>query len=84
MLNILLLQAFVVACRTDAALVHPVAVGIEAVLDVIFVDTHFELMGYLFGLFPGCHFQFDQLEVSVVAIVLEQGMASLVQERPCA
>ena len=39
MFEVVLLQAFGAAGRANAALVEPVAVGVQAVLNVIFVDT---------------------------------------------
>ena len=41
MLVVVLLQTFGSAFRANATLVQPVAVGVEAILDMIFVDGDF-------------------------------------------
>lgn len=50
------LQTTTGAGGAGRALVEPVAVGVQAVLDVIGVDVLAEAFGQAFGFFPGLNF----------------------------
>lgn len=50
---IVLLEAFGAATRADTALIQPVAVGVQAVLDVVFANFDADLLAQAAGLFPG-------------------------------
>ena len=56
-----LLQALVIAFGTDAALVEPVAVGVEAVLDVIFGNLYVKVACEQLGSLPGSYFELYKL-----------------------
>ena len=57
------LQAFVAAGRAGAAAVQPVAVGVQAVLDVVGVNLVAVSCSQIAGRFPGGDFQLKQREV---------------------
>jgi hypothetical protein len=77
-----LLQAFGAARRADAALMQPVAVGVQAVLDVVLAYFDAKLLRQPAGPLPGVDFQLQQLEITLIRRVAEQGVAGLVQQRP--
>ena len=72
------LQADDAAGRAGGALVQPVAVGVEAVLDVLRVDLNLVLLGDGPGALPGVHLQPHQLEVAAVGAVAQIGVPDLV------
>ena len=51
-----LLETLRAAARADAAFVQPVTVGIEAIFDMTFIDSDFQVTGQGAGSFPGVDF----------------------------
>ena len=60
--------------------VQPVAVGVQAVLDVVRVQFNGVFAADFSGQFPGLALQFEQLEIAVIRVMPQQGMGQLVQQ----
>lgn len=74
------LETLRAASWANAAPVEPVAIGVEAVLDIIFVNNHAVLLGNCAGMAPGGNLEMEKLDIGAVGVVPKQGMAGLVQQ----
>jgi hypothetical protein len=77
--KITLLEGFGGATRANTAFVEPVAVSVQAILDVIGVYVGAELASQLLSPFPGRYFESQQLVIGFVTAVTEEGMAGFVE-----
>jgi hypothetical protein len=59
--------------------VQPVAVGIQAVLDMVLIDIDPILLTDFGGFVPGLAFQLQQFEVILIILMAKQGVGQLVQ-----
>ena len=78
------LEALRAAAGAERAAVEPIAVGVQAILDILVVDFDAELLGELAGVGPGGDFQLEELEVSFVGGVAEEAVAGFVEQGPFA
>jgi hypothetical protein len=60
------LQANGAAARACTALVEPIPVRVQAILDMLTIDGCLKMHSELLGLFPGCYFQGKQFYISLV------------------
>lgn len=74
----ILLQASNRAFGAFAALVEPVAVGVQAVLDMVEVNQMAVFFAEFGGFIPSGGFHLNQFKVGLVTGVVEQGVAHLV------
>ncbi len=77
-----LLKAMDPAGRAGTALVQPIAVGIQAVLDVVVINMRVVAFGQASGGLPGSCLHHEQLKVRFVGGVSKDGVAQLVEQRP--
>jgi len=68
--------------RARAAGMEPVPIGIECILDGIIADSDIVVSGERTRrVFPGIAFVFEQVDIALVIVVMEQGMSHFVQDK---
>lgn len=78
----LFLHACNVANRALAAQVQPVAVSIQAILDMLFVDCYVVVAGDAFSLLPRLNFLTQKVEVAFKRVVAQLDVTKFVQQCP--
>ena len=78
----ILLQRYAAAGGAGTAAVQPVTVGIQAVLDMAFMNPHIQASSKRFGFFPSSYFHSKQFKITQIVGMAQYCVAGFVQQRP--